>query len=127
MMDIHFQGQPVHGLFKRLRIMVVMQGKLSQGPSVQLERRKILVLWDRILDLDSVSIQLRRQVFVQVVGQSLVHIVKNNNVAQIDVVLYQGVAHWHVLLERVREMLKIRGLVGLVLLRMEVLGGIGEI
>jgi hypothetical protein len=64
------------------------------------------------LDQDSVSIQLLRQVFVQVVGQSLVHIVKSNNVAQIDAVLYQGVAHWHVLLERVREMRKILVQVG---------------
>ncbi len=80
-----------------------------------------------MLGQDSVSTRLRRQVFAQVVGQNLGHIVKSNNVRQIDVVLYQGVVHWHVLLEHVRETQKIRGLVGRVLQQTEVQVGIGEI
>jgi hypothetical protein len=79
------------------------------------------------LGLGSVSIQLRRQVFAQVVGQNLGHIVKSNNVLQIDVVLYQGAEHWRVLLEHVRETQKIQGLVGPVLQQMEVQVVIGEI
>jgi hypothetical protein len=64
------------------------------------------------LDQGSVSTRLLQQVFVQVVGQNQVHFVKSNNVLQIDVVLYQGVVRWHVLLELVKEMLKILAQVG---------------
>jgi hypothetical protein len=80
-----------------------------------------------MLGQDNVSTRLRRQVFAQVVGQNLGHIVKSNNVRQTDVVLYQGVVHWHVLLEHVEETQKIRGLVGHVLQQTEVQVGIGEI
>jgi hypothetical protein len=80
-----------------------------------------------MLGQDSVSTRLPQQVFAQVVGQNLGHIVKSNNVRQIDVVLYQGVVHWHVLLEHVMETQKIQGLVGRVLQQTEVQVGIGEI
>ena len=64
------------------------------------------------MDQGSASTRLLQQVFAQVVGQNQVHFVKNNNVLQIDVVLYQGVVHWHVLLELVKEMQKILAQVG---------------
>ena len=92
--------------------MAVKRVKHLQDLSVRLERHKILVLLGHILDQGSVSTRLLQQVFAQVVGQNQVHFVKSNNVLQIDVVLYQGVVHWHVLLELVKEMLKILAQVG---------------
>jgi hypothetical protein len=80
-----------------------------------------------IFGLAHVSIQLLRQVFVQVAGQNLVPFVKSNNVRQIDVELYQEAVHWHVLQEHVKVMQKILVLDGLVLRQMVVLVDIGDI
>lgn len=93
-------------------IMDVALEKVLQEVSAKYKPHKIHVQLEVILGLDSVNIQQPQVVFVQVDGRNLARFVKSNNVRQIDVGLYQGVVHWHVLQEHVKLMQKILAQVG---------------